>query len=134
MSEVSGCCMITILSGENSFVLGSELRRIVAAFVAEYGDMALEKFDGQESEFSSMQAALQSLPFLVDKKIVGLRQPSANKQFVEQAEVLLKEVSDDVDVVIVETKLDKRTAYYKLLKKQKGFAVYEQLDTPQLSR
>ncbi len=57
-----------------------------------------------------------SLPFLASKKLVVLRAPSANKQFVEQVETILASVSDTTDVIIIEPKLDKRSAYYKFLK------------------
>src|SRR3954463_24836 len=100
--------MIVTLSGENSFALQQELRKLADAFLAEHGDMALERVDGEEAEFVRIQEALTSLPFLSNKKMVVLRSPSANKKFVEEAETLLAEVPETTDVVIVEPKLDKR--------------------------
>jgi DNA polymerase-3 subunit delta len=126
--------VITVLTGENSFMLQQELRRIVGGFVAEHTDMALEQLDGEEAEFDRMREALQSLPFLATKKLVVLRRPSANKQFLEAAESLLTEADESIDIVIVEPKLDKRTAYYKYLKKQPGFKEYTELDTPALAK
>jgi len=115
-------------------MLQQELRRIVGGFVAEHTDMALEQLDGEEAEFDRMREALQSLPFLATKKLVVLRRPSANKQFLEAAESLLTEADESIDIVIVEPKLDKRTAYYKYLKKQPGFKEYTELDTPALAK
>lgn len=126
--------MITVLCGENSFLLQQHLRQLVREFVAEHTDMALEQLDGEEAEFDRMREALQSLPFLAAKKLVVLRTPSGNKQFIEAAEGLLTELSDTTDLVIVEPKLDKRTAYYKLLKAQKDFHQYDELDVNGLSR
>ena len=126
--------MITVLTGENSFMLQQELRRIVDNFVAEHTDMALEQFDGEEAEFDRMREALQSLPFLASRKLVVLRAASANKQFAEAAESLFTELPESTDVIVVEPKLDKRTAYYKLLKKQQTFNEYNELDIPQLAR
>ncbi len=126
--------MITILTGENSFMLQRELRRIVGDFVAEHTDVALEQLDGEEAEFDRIRESLQSLPFLSTKKLVVLRAPSANKQFIEQAQELLTEVPETTDVVIVEPKLDKRLSYYKFLKKQSGYAEFAQLDNLQLSK
>ena len=37
-------------------------------------------------------------------------------------------------MLLVEPKLDKRTAYYKFLKKQLGYTEYPELDTPQLAK
>lgn len=126
--------MITVLSGENSFTLQRDLRNIVREFVSEHSDIALEQLDGEESEYDRMREAMQSLPFLASKKLVVLRNASANKQFVESSDKLLSELPDTTDVVIIETKLDKRTAYYKLLKKQKNFQQYDELDTHALAR
>ena len=40
--------MVITITGENSFALGHELKRLVSSFVAEHGDMALERLDGEE--------------------------------------------------------------------------------------
>ena len=126
--------MVTVLTGENSYMLQQELRRIVGDFVAEHTDMALEQLDGEEAEFDRLRESLQSLPFLSSKKLVVLRAPSANKQFVEQAQALLTDVPETTDVLIVEPKLDKRQTYYKYLKKQPGYQEFIQLDSFQLAK
>src|ERR1700741_4230829 len=115
-------------------MLQQELRRIISAFVAEHTDMAVEQLDGEEAEFDRMREALQSLPFLASKKLVVLRAPSANKQFVEAAESLLTDVPETINVIIVEPKLDKRQSYYKFLKKQPGFTEFIQMDNLQLAK
>ncbi|HXR50452.1 MAG TPA: hypothetical protein VN778_05505, partial [Verrucomicrobiae bacterium] len=68
--------MIVTLTGENSFSLHGELKQIVDSFVLEHGDLALERLDGEEVEFSQIYEALTSLPFLSVKKLVILRTPS----------------------------------------------------------
>jgi DNA polymerase III subunit delta len=126
--------MVTVLTGENSFMLQQELRRIVGDFVADHSDMGLEQLDGEEAEFDRLRESLQSLPFLASKKLVVLRTPSANKQFVEAAQDLLTELPETTDVIIVEPKLDKRQSYYKFLKKQPGFHEFSQMDVPALAK
>lgn len=115
-------------------MLGAELKRLVNEFAAEYGDMALERVDGEEAEFERLQEVLTSLPFLASKKLVVLRAPGANKQFLEWAEDLLKGLPESTDLVLVEPKLDRRTAYYKLLKKQTDFREFAELDAESLAR
>jgi DNA polymerase-3 subunit delta len=119
--------VITILTGSNSFGIRAELKRLVEAFVSEHDDMALERLDGEEAEYARMQEAMQSLPFLASRKMVVLQSPGANKQFAENAEKLLAELPETTDLVIVEPKLDKRSVYYKFLKKQKGFQEFASL-------
>lgn len=120
--------MVTVLSGPNSFLLRAELHKLVGAFVSKQGDIALERLDGQEVELARIQEAITSLPFLASRKMIVLRAPSANKQFIEKAEHLLASVNDTTDLIIVEPKLDKRSAYYKFLKKHTDLREYGELD------
>lgn len=126
--------MTTILTGANGFLLQRELARRVAEFVDEHGDLAMERLDGEDNSFDEIRAALTSLPFLANKKLVLLRAPGANKQFSEQAEKILPEVADTTEVIIVEPKLDKRSSYYKFLKKSTDFHEFNALDAMGLAR
>ena len=126
--------MIVTLTGDNSFALQRELDKRVADFVKKHGDMALERVDGEEAEFSRLTEALQSLPFLATNKLVVLRNPGANKQFAEKFEELPPSIPETTDVIIVEPKLDKRTQYYKTLKSKTDLQEYHELDAPQLAR
>lgn len=126
--------MIVVLTGENSFGLQQALRQLTDDFVREHSDLALERLDGEEAEFEKIREALTGLPFLAGKKLVVLRAPSANKQFVEAAEQLLSEVPETNEVVLVEPKPDKRTAYYKYLKKETDFREFPALDQGGLAR
>lgn len=126
--------MITTLSGENDVRRQDALRQMVEAVVAEHGDMALERIDGEEAEYARMREAVQSLPFLVPRKLVVLRTPGANKEFAEKFEEFTGDVAETNDVVIVEPKLDKRLAYYKALKKLTEFKEFPVLDANGLVR
>lgn len=120
--------MITTLTGENDVLRQDALRQMVSGFVREYGDMALERLDGEEAGYERMHEAAQGLPFLSPKKLVVLRAPSANKEFAENFEKFLGDIAETNDIVLVEPKLDKRTAYYKQLKKDTDFREFAVLD------
>src|SRR5262245_3457600 len=120
--------MIVCLTGANSFLLQSELNRLVQEFTDEHSDLGLEKIDGEEAEYDRIREALESLPFLASKKMVVLRSPSSTKEFTENAEKLLKELPETTDLIIVEPKLDKRLSYYKLLKKITDFKEFNEPD------
>jgi len=49
--------MITTLTGENSFAWQRILRQQIDKFVAENGDLALQRIDGEETEFVTIQEA-----------------------------------------------------------------------------
>ena len=126
--------MIVTLTGENSFALSKVLNDLVKAFIAEQGDLALERLDGEELEFARLREAITSLPFLASKKMVVLRSPSKNKQFVEKFEQILDEIPETTEVILIEPKLDKRLSYYKLLKKKTDFQDFPELDQQALAR
>jgi len=126
--------MITTLTGENDVLRQDALRQIVDAFVAEHGDMALERLDGEEVSYERIHEAAQSLPFLVPRKLVVLRSPGTNKEFAEKFEQFVGDIAETNDLVIVEPKLDKRLSYYKQLKKLTDFKEFSVLDANGLVR
>jgi DNA polymerase-3 subunit delta len=114
--------------------LHNELSGLVGTFVSGHDELALERLDGEEADYERMQEAMQSLPFLAERKMVVLKTPGANKKFQEKVESLIKELPDTTDLIIVEPKLDKRSSYYKFLKKQKGFQEFGELDERALAK
>ncbi len=120
--------MIVTLTGSNSFLLKAELDRLVKAFVDEYTDLGLQRIDGEEAEYDIIREALESLPFLASRKLVVLRAPSAQKEFTEKVEQLLGNLPETTDVIIHEPKLDKRSVYYKFLKKSTDYKEFNELD------
>lgn len=125
--------MITTLTGENETLRLQTQQHIIDAFVSSHGDMGLERIDGEEASYEHMHAAVQSLPFLAARKLIVLRSPGANKEFVESFEQFLQDVAETNDVLIVEPKLDKRLGYYKRLKKDTDFKEFKVLDAPVLA-
>lgn len=126
--------MIYTITGVNSFLLRAALDTMVQRFVAEHGDFGLERIDGEEAGYDRIRESIESMPFLASKKMVVLRAPSANKQFVENVEKLLGAVGDDTELIIIEPKLDKRLSYYKYLKKNTDYQEYAELDENGLSK
>jgi len=126
--------MVVTLTGSNDFARNRELRQLVEAFVAEHTDMAVERFDGEETDAARMRESAASLPFLTTRKLVILREPGKQKAFAEHITEVLADVADSTDLVIVEPKLDKRLAYYKTLKKSTDFREFTELDGNGLAR
>ena len=126
--------MVLTFTGENSFKLSTELKLVTTAFVEEHGDLALERIDCEDAEYAKIQEAITGLPFLAAKKLVVLRVPSKNKQFLEKYEQLLVNLPESTEVVIVEPKLDKRLAYHKYLKGKTDFREFSEPDQNELVR
>ena len=126
--------MIVTLTGPNSFGLQTRLHQLTDDFIYQYGELGVERIDGQEAELARMTESLYSLPFLSARKLIILRAASSNKQFSEQAPEILKSLPETNQVIIIESKLDKRLGYYKYLKQATSFEEFPELDQNGLTR
>lgn len=126
--------MVITLTGANSFELKRQLDELVAAFLAEHDAIGLERIHGDEAEADKISESLNSLPFLASKKLVVLSAAGLNKKFIENADKILSDIPETTDVIIVEPKLDKRSSYYKYLKKATDYREFGELDANGLAR
>ena len=79
--------MLITLTGANDFLRKAELKKLVADFVAQHTDMAVERFDGEETNAARMRESVSSLPFLTERKLVLLYEPGKQKAFAECREL-----------------------------------------------
>lgn len=120
--------MIIALSGTNAFQRNAALNQYINMFVREHGDLALEKIEAPDVTYNQISGAVESLPFLAAKKMVVLYDLSLNKDAAEKLEDLIKLAGETTDLIIIETKPDKRGVYYKQLKKLTDFQDFTELD------
>jgi DNA polymerase III subunit delta len=125
--------MITTITGANDLQRRAALQERITAFAAEYGDVTIERYDGEDTDAARMRESVASLPFLSARKLVVLREPGKQKSFMEHIATILTEVADTTDVIVYEPKLDKRGTYYKTLKKETDFIEYTELDPAALA-
>lgn len=104
--------MITLLSGENSF----EIHEALKAFVADFAGQP-ERVDGGSLELKNLPDLLMGGTLFAEKRLVIIRDLSENKAVWEKLPDWLPRLSDDIDLVLVDEKPDKRTFAYKELKK-----------------
>lgn len=104
--------MVTLLTGENSFEIERELARLVAGF-----DGAAEKIDGESLESRQLPDILMGTSLFHAKRLVIIDRLSASPVWA-QFDTWLERVSDDIHLVLVEPKPDKRTTTYKQLQKK----------------
>lgn len=113
--------MITILCGENNWAVKKAVDVIVNSFLKQYGDLAIERFEGEDTTLDQAISAVNNLPFLVESKLVVLRRASENSELSSNIDKLLANVIDTNHLLVVEGKLDKRSFFYKTLKKHTEF-------------
>jgi DNA polymerase-3 subunit delta len=126
--------MVFSLTGNNTFALRNRLNDIVEMFTKEYGELALERIDAEEVEAQVILDALQNLPFLAAKKMVVVRNLSQNKEGAEKIEQIINAAKEDTDLILYESSIDKRTAYFKTLKSKTQLEEFSELDAHGLAK
>ena len=104
--------MITLLTGENGFEISRTLRKTAEGFSGR-----AEKIDGSELELKQLPDLLMGGTLFAEKRLVIIKNLSENKALWNDFSAWLSRVSSDVQLVLVEPKLDKRTKTYKDLQK-----------------
>lgn len=110
--------MTIVIAGENAFARRRELAARVHAFAQQHGELAIERLDGEDVDFAEVKRTLSETSLFAPERLIVLTNPGAHKQFQENAKELLADIPETTQVIVVETKPDKRTSYYKFLKKQ----------------
>lgn len=117
------------LFGENSFEIDRTLREIVAGF-----DGLAEVYDGESVEVRQLPDILMGVSLFSSTRLVVLKYPSKNKSLWDALEQWLPRTSDDIHLVIIEGKVDKRTTTFKFLKQHSRMQEFELFSDKDRSR
>ena len=104
--------MITLLTGENSYETTQALAQLASGF-----DGVPERLDGLELETRQLPDLFMGVSLFAEKRLVIIRELSQNKPVWEALPEWLPRLSDDIHLVLVEPKPDRRTKTYKTLQK-----------------
>lgn len=105
--------MITVLIGENSFEIERALVQITNSFSGD-----VEKIDGSDLQISQLPDILMGVSLFATARTVVIRDLSSNKSIWSVLGDWMPRISDDIHLILVEPKPDKRTSTFKLLKDQ----------------
>jgi len=103
--------MITLLIGENSFEIERALGVLTKDFAGE-----VEKIDGSELQLNQLPDILMGVSLFTTARTVVIRDLSSNKSIWTVFGDWIPKISDDIHLVLIEPKPDKRMTTYKLLK------------------
>jgi len=118
--------MITLLMGDNSF----EIERALAEIADNFDGLA-EKIDGSQIQLSQLPDLLMGVSLFSSARLVVVRDLGQNKAIWLDFGNWLGKISDDIHLVLIEAKPDKRTMTFKALKeaaKVKEFPVFSDRD------
>lgn len=129
--------------GEDDYRLTMELRRWSNGFVEKHGDLGLHVLDGEITEITEVQNALEALPLLGTKKLVILKNipfPASVRASKRSTEVeeklveLLTQIDPETVVVFATSTPDKRKKLFKELNKSAQVRTFDLLKKPQLTQ
>lgn len=124
--------MITWLIGENSFEVREALKSIEAA-----SSGTPEKIDGSELTLAQLPDVLMGVSLFTVHRLVIIQDISSNSALFEKLPEWLPRINEDIHLVFVDTKPDKRTSSYKALKaaaEVKEFPAWTERDTATAER
>ena len=110
--------MIRTLTGKNSYKLHAYLQERVDEVLTSVGELAIERLDASEASVDTVLQSVQSLPFLVDRKLVIITNVQSSTVLMERLAEVIDRTADSVEVLLVDPIFDKRKAAYKMLQKQ----------------
>jgi DNA polymerase III delta subunit len=110
--------MIKTIVGKNSYALRDFVQKRITDVTSRMGGLAVERIDASEAEVTTVLQAVQSLPFLVSEKLLIISNIQSNSALMERIEELINRTAEGVEVLLVDSALDKRKSTYKLLAKQ----------------
>jgi DNA polymerase III delta subunit len=105
--------MITVLTGENTFEVQQALDVLIRSF-----NGAPERIDGSDLDLRQLPDLLMGGTLFASERLVVIKGLADNTSLWAEFGDWLGRISDDVHVVLVEAKLDKRTKTYKSLKEK----------------
>jgi len=104
--------VITVITGDNTFQNERNLARIINDTTA-----SAEKIAGSELELRLLPDLLMGGTLFASDRLVIIKNLSENKPLWNDFDRWIERVSDDIHLVLLETKPDKRTKTFKTLQK-----------------
>ncbi len=125
--------MLVVLTGDDSFALKQALRARINEFVDKHGEFALEQMDADDAAVEHIFDAINSIPLLSAGKMVVVYGASRHKELLEKLADNPESVPESTELLLVDSKLDKRARYYKQLRKTAQFNEFLSTDTKDIA-
>lgn len=118
--------MITWFTGENTFDIQRSVQLLIDAF-----DGVAERIDGMTLELKNIPDLLMGSTLFAEKRLVIIKDVSLNSAVWEKLPEWIDRMSDDIELLLIDVKPDKRTTGFKEIKKRatlKEFPVWGDRD------
>lgn len=103
--------MVTVLTGDDGFAVSDYISGRLSVF-----EGAVDRVDGENIQLRDIPDLLMGQSLFGDKRLVIISNLSKNSSVWPKIPGWLPKISSDIELILVEDKLDKRTVTYKELK------------------
>lgn len=126
--------MVVTAVGENVFERAQFVAQLKADFIKKHGTDGVEEYDGDKLEVASLGSLLGGVSLFASHRLVVVRNLSENSKVFDTLLDKLTNIPEEVTLLLIETKLDKRTVLYKTLKKDTDFHEFTQRSDAEVER
>ena len=126
--------MIYIFTGDNDFLIKSEVSNLINTFNSTNRDFDIEKLDGDSLTLDQLKENLSTLSFFTSKRIIILQDLDKIKNIGDEIKEIFKNLDTELELIIIAKGIDKRSSLYLTLKKQGNFKEYKKLSGYDLIR
>jgi len=121
--------MIRSILGPNAFMA----RQRLAELLSGVDSNSIERFEGSDLDIKNLSGLLQAQSLFSNPTVV-VSNVSEQKSLHDDMVALIESLSSDVELIIYEPAIDKRSRYYKFLLKQTVCDEYKNLDSNALTQ
>ncbi len=126
--------MTFVIYGPNRYQLQQEVIALGKKFTNQGGSREIERIDGEALEPEALNQLLLGQSLFSTYRQLVIKSLSKNKLAAERLLQLLEQISPDIEVVLVEPEIDKRTVLFKTLQKKATMVACEQPSEAELIR
>lgn len=125
--------MVFYFYGPNSYAIKHQVDTILKKYLDKTGDdVDLLQVDLAEVGFDDLLSNLAAVPMFVSSRLIVANNVSLAKPTEQQLDKIIEYTPDSTNLVLTDTKADKRTLVFKLLSKLKHAKEFKQLEYSQL--
>lgn len=119
--------MIQVFTGANRTKIKQEVETLKKRFTNTYGEAGLQVATAELLDTEQLSSYLAGASLFTSHKLVIIKDISSSKELSAQFLTLSTQVPDETDILLIEEAIDKRTTFFKELKKRFHVVEYGEL-------
>jgi DNA polymerase-3 subunit delta len=126
--------MIGVITGTNSYLIKQEIQKIKSDFIKQYGEAGIDYLYADQIDTEILGSSLINVSLFTTNKLVIIKNISKYQALNEYFLKIVPQIPDEIQVILLEENIDKRTAFYKVLKKSFSILSFDLLSEQELTK